>query len=81
MTLSDGKEGENYVITGLSGGLSEKRLSDMGVFIGAFVRIIKKGGFLNPIEIKSGGTFLALRKKDAEKITVEKAEKWKKYVK
>lgn len=52
----------------------KKRLEKLGVFEGVIVSIIRKAALGGLIEIKVRGTYLALRKVDAEKILVEEYE-------
>jgi len=48
------------------------RLSEMGVLPGSLVRVVKKNPFGGPIEIKLNNSYLAIRKEDAELISISK---------
>ena len=49
----------------------KNRLEDLGVFIGDRVVLIRKCFLGGPIEIKIKGFYMAIRKNQAKKITVE----------
>ena len=50
----------------------KKRLEKLGVFRGVVVSVIRKSALGGPVQIIVRGTYLAIRKADAEKILVEK---------
>lgn len=52
----------------------KKRFEKLGLFDGVVVTVIRKAAFGGLIQIKVRGTYLALRKGDAERILVEKYE-------
>jgi len=51
-----------------------KRLMEMGVVPGVFLRVIKSAPFGDPIEIRVRGYHLAMRKSEAETIEVLNVE-------
>ncbi len=50
----------------------KKRLADLGLCIGTEVTVIRFAPFNDPIELYLRGFYLGIRRKDAEKILVEK---------
>ena len=73
MELSKLKIGESGKVVSIKTDLSVKnRLAVMGLTEGVTVTLIRCAPFLDPIEIKLRGFYLALRIKDANKIQVEK---------
>lgn len=51
-----------------------KRLMEMGVVPGVFVRMIKSAPFGDPLEVYVRGYHLAMRKSEADQIEVQSAE-------
>ena len=47
-----------------------RRLMEMGVVPGALVRVIKSAPFGDPLEVRVRGYHLAMRKSEADQITV-----------
>lgn len=72
MTLADMKENQNAIILKIESdsGLS-RRLFDMGFMVGQNVSCTNVGAFGSPIAYNLRGCKVALRKKDAQKLTVE----------
>ncbi len=50
---------------------AKKRMDELGVIEGFEVFVVRFAPFFDPIEIKVGNVYLAIRKSDAEKIEVE----------
>lgn len=71
MFLSELKENQSAVIA-FSGSETpfERRLCDMGFRVGEKVCCVKRGFFKSPIIYSVCGSFVALRKADADKIEV-----------
>lgn len=71
--LSQLKPGECGVIisVGTSGRLKQ-RMNDMGIICGARIFAVRSAPFGDPFEYRIHGSRLALRRKDAEKIIVER---------
>jgi Fe2+ transport system protein FeoA len=51
-----------------------KRFMEMGLRSGAVVDVLRLAPLGDPIEIKIGGTFLSIRKENAENVDVESVE-------
>ena len=65
------KPGQVAIITGYKSDLKSKsRLVEMGILPGIEIRLLKKGPFNGPIEIKVRCYEVALRYKDAMQINV-----------
>jgi DtxR family Mn-dependent transcriptional regulator len=74
------KKGETGTVSSIKAGhgrghVFEKRLMDMGLTPGTWVKIVKSAPFHGPIEILVRGSRLALGRGMAERIFVEKKEK------
>ena len=48
------------------------RLSEMGLILGSFVRVVKKSPFGGPVQIKLNDYYIAIRKEDAQLIYTSK---------
>ena len=71
MRLSELKYGQTAVVTSVSGEIKAKsRLGHLGLIKGVEITVIRRAPFGDPIEIKLRGFCLAIRKNDADKITV-----------
>lgn len=71
MTLADLPVGNNAKVVSVRGGSAiAKRLMEMGVIPGVFVRVVKSAPFGDPIEIRVRGYNLAMRKSEADIIEV-----------
>jgi len=67
--------GENAKITAVRGDNQiTRRLMEMGVVPGASVRMIKSAPFGDPLEVRVRGYHLAMRKSEADRITVQSSE-------
>lgn len=72
MTLKDLKPGqEGTILTIGEKGAARRRIMDMGVTPGTFVKVIKVAPLGDPIEINIRGYELSLRKEEANQIQVE----------
>lgn len=75
MNLSELKRGENARIIKIGKiGELKKRLSDMGVTSGETIIFERNAPLGDPQEFYIKGTNIAIRKKDAENILIEKLE-------
>lgn len=75
MTLNDLKKNETGVITEIHlEGLMKRRLIDMGVTTGASITMLRTAPLGDPVEFYILGYNLSLRKKEAGKIMIKKAE-------
>ena len=54
-----------------AGESAKKRMDELGLIEGFEVFVVRFAPFFDPIEIKVGNVYLAIRKSDAEKIEVE----------
>lgn len=71
MTLKDLKPGQSGTVTGIGEkGPMRRRIMDMGVTPGAFVKVIKVAPLGDPIEVNIRGYELSLRKDEAEQIVI-----------
>lgn len=71
MTLANLPIGATAKVVSVTGSDAiTKRLMEMGVVPGVFVRVIKSAPFGDPIEIRVRGYNLAMRKSEAETIEV-----------
>jgi len=67
--------GENAKITAVRGDNQiTRRLMEMGVVPGASIRMIKSAPFGDPLEVRVRGYHLAMRKSEADRITVQSSE-------
>jgi len=71
MTLKDGKTGMNLKIMALEDSPLKNRLMTMGLIPGTKVTVLRSAPFGDPMAIRLRSYNLALRRSDAEKITVE----------
>ena len=70
-TLKDVRIGETVRVSGLTGdGAVKRRIMDMGITKGTEVFVRKVAPFGDPVEVTVRGYELALRKADAEMISV-----------
>lgn len=75
MTLNDLAIGESGVICAVGGeGALRLRFLDMGLIPGTAVSVRKVAPLGDPIEIQLRGYELTIRREDAKKIDVQKAE-------
>lgn len=73
MLLSELKVGESGRVTSINNQSEIKiRLNNIGVTEGVVVTVVRVAPFSDPVEIKLRDFYLALRKSEAQKITVEK---------
>ena len=73
MLLSNLPIGETAKIKRVFAGESAKRrMDELGLVEGFNAVVVRFAPFFDPIEIKVGSVYLAIRKSDAEKIEVEK---------
>ena len=73
MTLKDLKSGETAVITDITlGGAAKRRLRDMGVDVGAKIKMLRRAPLGDPMEFLILGYRLCIRKKDAAMIFIER---------
>lgn len=73
MTLADLTIGARARVTNVGGnGSVSRRLMEMGLVPGVWVRVVKAAPFGDPIEVKVRGYNLAMRRNEAE--TIEVAE-------
>lgn len=75
MNLTDIPIGESAKVTAVKGSNQiTKRLMEMGVVPGVFVRMIKSAPFGDPLEVYVRGYHLAMRKTEAEQIEVQRGD-------
>jgi len=73
MTLASLSVGARAMVKNVAGsGPVSKRLMEMGVVPGVWIRVVKTAPFGDPIEIRLKGYNLAMRRNEAE--TIEVAE-------
>lgn len=73
MKMSELKPGDKGVITAVTAqGEVAQRLVDMGMVKGTPFKVLRKAPLGDPLEIQMRGFLLALRKKEAECVSVEK---------
>ncbi|MCD6521669.1 ferrous iron transport protein A [Candidatus Calescamantes bacterium] len=73
MKLNELFKGEKGKIIKVEGDrILKRRLRDMGVIPGEIIEVVRIAPLGDPLEIKVKGYYLSLRKREAEKITVEK---------
>ncbi len=71
-TLRDLEPGNTAVVVKISGASPiQRRILEMGVVKGAVVEVLRVAPLGDPVEIKIKGSYLSIRKKDAENIIVE----------
>lgn len=71
MTLKDGKTGMTLKIQQIADSSLKERLMTMGLTPGTKVRVLRSAPLGDPIAIGVRSYNLALRRADAEKVTVE----------
>lgn len=71
MTLKDGKVGMELKIVSLENSDLKTRLMTMGLIPGTKVTVLRSAPFGDPMALRIRSYNLALRRADAEKITVE----------
>ncbi|MCR5559999.1 MAG: ferrous iron transport protein A [Schwartzia sp.] len=71
MTLKEGKTGMNLKIAAIEDSPLKNRLMTMGLIPGTKVTVLRSAPFGDPMAIRLRSYNLALRRSDAEKITVE----------
>lgn len=71
MTLKDGKVGMELKIVSLENSDLKIRLMTMGLIPGTKVTVLRSAPFGDPMALRIRSYNLALRRADAEKITVE----------
>ena len=71
MTLKDGKTGMTVKIRSVGDSALKNRLMTMGLIPGTTVKILRSAPLGDPIALNVRSYNLALRKEDAERITVE----------
>lgn len=72
MNLTSVPIGKSVKVVSVSGSSPiTKRLMEMGVVPGVFVRVVKSAPFGDPLEIRVRGYNLAMRKSEAQTIEVE----------
>ncbi|WP_294156807.1 ferrous iron transport protein A [uncultured Selenomonas sp.] len=71
MTLKDGKTGMELKIAEIGDSTLKERLMTMGLIPGTKVQVLRSAPLGDPIAIRVRSYNLALRKADAEHITVE----------
>ncbi len=62
--------GEAHVVAVLEPGALGERLMELGLTAGTRVRVLRKGLFGDPVQLKLRGFMLSLRKRQAEAIRV-----------
>ena len=71
VTLDKLEIGNTAVVSGVEGeGRISRRLMEMGLVPGAYLRVVKAAPFGDPIEIRLRGYNLALRRAEAAKVQV-----------
>ena len=72
MNLTNLPVGESAKVTAVNGNNAvTRRLMEMGVVPGVFVKMIKSAPFGDPLEIRVRGYHLAMRKNEADQIEVQ----------
>ena len=75
MVLSELKINENAMIVDiLLPERTRRRFYELGITKNTIVTLVRVAPLLDPIEIKVKGVYLAIRKKEADKITVNKID-------
>lgn len=70
-TLADVAAGARAKVVRVSGsGPVPKRLMEMGIVPGVWIRVVKSAPFGDPIEVRLRGYSLAMRRNEAESIEV-----------
>ncbi|MCO6512028.1 MAG: ferrous iron transport protein A [Aridibacter famidurans] len=71
LTLADVAAGTKAKVLRVSGsGPVPKRLMEMGIVPGVWIRVVKSAPFGDPIEVRLRGYSLAMRRNEAESIEV-----------
>ncbi len=74
-TLTNLTVGEKATVVSVNGkNAVTKRLMEMGIVPGVSVRVIKSAPFGDPLEVRVRGYHLAMRKSEADRITVQSSE-------
>ena len=72
MTLRDLKPGDVGIVASLGEkGVARRRLMEMGVTLGAEIKVIKVAPLGDPVEVNIRGYELTLRKSEAEQIKIK----------
>lgn len=72
LTLSDVAPGTSCIIHRLYGqGPARQRLLDLGFQPGRRVQVLRNAPLNDPIEVRLGDTFIALRRQEAERVEVD----------
>lgn len=75
ISLTELPVGEQGTVVGVEGdNQASRRLMEMGVVPGALVRMIKSAPFGDPLEVRVRGYHLAMRRNEADQITIEKSK-------
>ena len=70
-TLNDIMPGQRAVVVRITGtGTIRRRLLEMGIISGTMVEMIRYAPLGDPVEIKTNGTLLSLRKEEAALIEI-----------
>ena len=72
MTLSDLKVGEGAVVVSLGDDEAAERMMEMGLVEGTQFSVVRFAPLGDPIEIKTRGYHLSLRRAEAEGVEVER---------
>jgi Fe2+ transport system protein FeoA len=76
LLLSDMEPGQKGVVTKIEGGgVTRRRIMDMGVVRGSNIKVIRRAPLGDPVEFEIRDYNLTLRKKEAEIIHVSLEEK------
>ena len=73
MTLKEGKTGMTLKVVSIADSALKERLMTMGMTPGTKVQVLRSAPLGDPIAVRLRSYNLALRREDAEKITVEQA--------
>lgn len=73
MTLKEGKTGMTLKVVAIGDSALKERLMTMGMTPGTKVKVLRSAPLGDPIAVRVRSYDLALRRKDAERITVEQA--------
>ena len=71
MTLAELEPGMSGVVKRVfAKGLLAQRLIDMGLYLGITVNVIRRAPLGDPVEIEAEGTFISLRREEADFVEV-----------
>ena len=74
-SLKDVKVGETATVVKLHGeGATKRRIMDMGITKGVEIHVRKVAPLGDPIEIRVRGSFISVRRDEAELMQVERAD-------